>query len=266
MKLFLFLVFIAAVTSQTCDLCRSCIASGGGNGCVARCPSSCKGTDQCIDCVLVYQGGKACMYKDACKGPSPSPALKGYGVDYSEYFSVKDIQCLVSQGFSYAIPRGYCSYGGVDDNVVQNIKNAWAGGMKNVDVYLFPCVPCGNPKTQATDLVNALKGLTYGTVWVDIENYKWTSSYSTNKQFALDMVNQLKALGKNVGIYTNENNWSDIMGSWTELSAYPVWYAHYDNSPSFSDFRPFGGWSKPGVKQYNGDVYSCGLSLDKNFA
>jgi hypothetical protein len=34
-------------------------------------------------------------------------------------------------------------------------------------------------------------------------------------------------------------------------------YAHYDNNPSFSDFKAFGGWSSPHAKQYAGDVTSC---------
>ena len=29
----------------------------------------------------------------------------------------------------------------------------------------------------------------------------------------------------------------------------PLWYAHYDNNPSFSDFSPFGGWKEPYAKQ-----------------
>ena len=38
----------------------------------------------------------------------------------------------------------------------------------------------------------------------------------------------------------------------------PKRYAHYDNNPSFSDFSPFGGWSKPSIKQYAGDATECG--------
>ena len=37
---------------------------------------------------------------------------------------------------------------------------------------------------------------------------------------------------------------------------YFVRYAHYDASPSFSDFVSFGGWTKPAIKQYAGDVVS----------
>jgi hypothetical protein len=45
----------------------------------------------------------------------------------------------------------------------------------------------------------------------------------------------------------------------------PLWYAHYDNSASFSDFTAFGGWSSPAIKQYEGDKSSCGVGVDYDF-
>lgn len=45
----------------------------------------------------------------------------------------------------------------------------------------------------------------------------------------------------------------------------PLWYAHYDNSPSFSDFAAFGGWTAPNIKQYEGTSSLCGASVDRNW-
>jgi len=42
-------------------------------------------------------------------------------------------------------------------------------------------------------------------------------------------------------------------------------YAHYDESKSFGDFSPFGGWSKPSIKQYAGDATVCGAGVDLNW-
>ena len=42
-------------------------------------------------------------------------------------------------------------------------------------------------------------------------------------------------------------------------------YAHYDGEPSFSDFHPFGGWSKPAIKQYAGDKYTCEVGVDLDY-
>lgn len=192
------------------------------------------------------------------------PSLATLGVDVSQLTNV--FSCLHSSGYTFAIVRGYQSSGNVDPNVVTNIKNARAGGMSDVDVYLFPCVPCGNPAGQATALVNAIKGQNYGMVWVDVETYAWSSSLSANQNFITTLVNQLKSLGQHVGIYTSYYNWQSIVGlSWTGCSSLPLWYAHYDNNPSFSDFTAFGGWSTPSIKQYKGDATVCGAGVDLNY-
>jgi GH25 family lysozyme M1 (1,4-beta-N-acetylmuramidase) len=83
-----------------------------------------------------------------------------------------------------------------------------------------------------------------------------------------DVVNRVKSHGKNVGIYASRYMWQSIFGSFTSCSSvgsHPLWYAHYDNSPSFSDFQSFGGWTKPHAKQYQGDTTLCGAGVDKNY-
>ncbi len=67
------------------------------------------------------------------------------------------------------------------------------------------------------------------------------------------MANQGKARGVNLGVYTSKSQWTPITGSSTKMAGYPLWYAHYDNNPSFSDFSAFGGWTKPAIKQYAGE-------------
>lgn len=51
----------------------------------------------------------------------------------------------------------------------------------------------------------------------------------------------------------------------TKFLHLPLWYAHYDNVPSFTDYKAFGGWTTPTVKQYKGTTASCGASIDLNF-
>ncbi|OMJ74587.1 hypothetical protein SteCoe_26444 [Stentor coeruleus] len=192
------------------------------------------------------------------------PSLATLGVDVSQYTNV--FSCLVQNGYTFSIIRGYTSSGYVDPNVVSNINNAWNGGMSYVDVYLFPCVPCGNPTTQANNLVSALNGVNYGMIWIDVETYAWSSSQSANQNFILTMVNALQGLGAIVGIYSNYYNWQSIVGlNWSGVSSLPLWYAHYDNNPSFSDFVSFGGWSSPAIKQYAGDATVCGAGVDLNY-
>ena len=86
-----------------------------------------------------------------------------------------------------------------------------------------------------------------------------TTDFSANCKFMTDMVAALKAKGKSTGIYASHYMWIKIMGSTSNCSifkSFPLWYAHYDKTPSFSDWAslPFGGWFKPYIKQFEGTV------------
>jgi GH25 family lysozyme M1 (1,4-beta-N-acetylmuramidase) len=185
-----------------------------------------------------------------------------YGVDYSTLFKISQIECLTQANIYFVIPRAFCSTGELDPNIKQNLKNAWAGGMTHVDVYMFPCFPCNNPEEQVKTLISELKGYKYGIVWVDIERRKWSKNLEKNRKFLLALIAEL---GKKayVGIYTNYNNWVSIVGAdWEALKHFPLWYAHYDNDDSFSDFEPFGGWREPSMKQYKGTTKMCNGEVD----
>jgi hypothetical protein len=136
------------------------------------------------------------------------------------------------------------------------------------------------------DTVNSLANTKYGMLWLDIEGTQyWSSSTSNNVDFLQRMVNQGIARGVSMGayafvlllrrswfcliiscalsgIYSSSSQWTPIMGGSTQFSKYPLWYAHYDNNPSFSDFKAFGGWSTPNIKQYAGTTSLCSASVD----
>lgn len=73
------------------------------------------------------------------------------------------------------------------------------------------------------------------------------------------------AYGERIGIYTSASQWEPIMGNWDGGRQHPLWYAHYDDNPSFSDFRPFGGWTRPSIKQFAGTTSLCRAGIDKNW-
>lgn len=182
------------------------------------------------------------------------------GIDVSAY--VDTWSCIKSSGYDFAIIRGYQSFGVVDPNAARTIANAKAAGIAYVDTYFFPCVPCGNPASQADTFWAALGG-TFGMVWLDIEVAQWSTSAAENQNFIAELANALAAKGASIGVYTNLYNWSTIVGSgWSGMSKYPLFYAHYDDNPSFSDFEAFGGWSRPAIKQYNGNVALCSANVD----
>jgi hypothetical protein len=219
-------------------------------------------------------------------------AMAAYGVDVSQRTYQSHFECMVGYGYSFSIVRVYRSSGSPDSNGPYTINDAWAAGMSYVDGYIFPDYSKGNGAQQVKDTVNylAANGLshisrphndtspalsaeevenfksTYGMLWLDIEGTSyWSSSTSKNVAFIQDMVDECSALGVSCGIYTSNSQWSPITGGYTGFSNMPLWYAHYDNSPSFSDFSAFGGWTKPAIKQYAGDVTLCSAGVDKNY-
>jgi len=140
--------------------------------------------------------------------------------------------------------------------------------MSDVDIYVFPCPKCSSSGAQQIqDVVSYVKehGVEYTTMWLDIEGSQYWGSQSSNQQFFEDMVNAGRSAGVNLGVYTSSSQWEPIMGSYTGGSGLPLWYAHYDDSHSFSDFSAFGGWSRPTMKQYNGDQTACGVGVDYNW-
>jgi len=206
------------------------------------------------------------------------------GVDVSALTSASSWSCVKGYGYSFAIPRVYKSTGAVDSNGPTNINSAWSAGMAHVDGYIFPCYSCGNAAGQMDATINYLAqhvsvegldgfkssnatvGATVGMLWIDVEGTQyWSSSTTNNINFITAMAAQGKARGVSIGVYTSSSQWTPITGGSTAMKSYPLWYAHYDSNPSFSDFSAFGGWTKPAIKQYSGDQSFCSAGWDKNF-
>lgn len=185
----------------------------------------------------------------------------------SLHFNTRYLPLLCS--LSFAIPRGYRSTGTDDPNGPQNVKNARAGGIKYVDYYLFPCPKCAqSPAEQVYHSVQHMRsqGANFGMVWLDIEGSQyWTGNVGNNRRLFENLLAGAQKSGAHIGIYSSRYMWESIFGSgYTVGGNLPLWYAHYDNDPSFRDFRPFGGFSKPSIKQFSDKGSKCGVSYDIN--
>ncbi|KAL1918876.1 uncharacterized protein VTP21DRAFT_2898 [Calcarisporiella thermophila] len=191
------------------------------------------------------------------------------GVDVSSSVSKANWQCIKNAGYDIAVIRAYQSLGKPDPNAVATIKNAHDGGIGTVDVYMFPCPKCAkNAVVQASELVDNLDkaGARYRTIWIDVEGTQyWHPSQTDNREFITSVANTLKARGKRVGVYASKSQWDPIVGNWDGMKSYPLWYPHYDNDKSFNDFKPFGGWTKPYMKQFKGTTTLCSSGVDLNY-
>lgn len=78
-----------------------------------------------------------------CVGGSPpvppTPTSTQYGIDISQALSSSTASCLVSNGNSFVIPRGFCSDGTLDSKICNSLNTVYAAGVKTRDTYLFPC-------------------------------------------------------------------------------------------------------------------------------
>eukprot|EP01101_Sappina_pedata_P003587 TRINITY_DN143_c0_g2_i1.p1 TRINITY_DN143_c0_g2~~TRINITY_DN143_c0_g2_i1.p1 ORF type:complete len:223 (+),score=85.91 TRINITY_DN143_c0_g2_i1:197-865(+) len=196
-----------------------------------------------------------------------------YGVDISSQCEDDCFSCLVSSGYNYVIIRGWLSYGAPDTNCPHTIYNAWAGGMSDVDVYLFPCAGSDGP-TQMSGMINYIAGYqaTYGQIWLDIETNPssgcgWSGDQGSNCAYIQSLIQSGQSAGKTVGVYASAYMWNTIAGSSCTVGAdlgAPLWYADYDGEANFNNFSPFGGWSSPAMKQYNTGT-ECGVGVDLNW-
>ena len=88
-------------------------------------------------------------------------------------------------------------------------------------------------------------------IWLDIERFKWNYDLTINRQFIIDMMSAPLPDGWEFGIYSGHYSWEAIVGldwDYPAQKGLPLWYAHYDDDASFSDFKSFGGWSAPFMK------------------
>ncbi|CAA97800.1 Lysozyme-like protein 5 [Caenorhabditis elegans] len=193
------------------------------------------------------------------------------GIDINSPVSTSTFTCIKNAGFSFIIPRIYHSSGSVDTVGVQNVKNARAAGLTDVDGYIFPCLKstCASAANQVKASLDAVKaaGTKISTLWLDIERLNWPADHASNRAFIEAMVSEAKAYGQQVGIYSNYYNWQDIVGlDYHGQSSLMLWWPAYDGVKDFSKYAPFGGWSKPTIHQWSDTTTGpCGVSVDMNY-
>ena len=195
-------------------------------------------------------------------------AVATVGGDVSNVYGTSVYQCAKRAGWNFMIARSYHNYGAVDTNTVANIRNSKAAGIPYNDIYHFPCSFGQSAASQVADDLNNV-GRIFGMMWFDIEtnedsNCAWRGA-GENCQFMGELISAGHANGVHMGIYASAYMWESIMGSCTVGSSLALWYAHYDGRQTFADFSPFGGWSRPAMKQYYDSVGYCGINSDADW-
>lgn len=213
-----------------------------------------------------------------------SPALAVKVFDLAGVFG--NYPCMKQAGFEHSIIRAYHSYGAIDVDAPENIRQSNQAGL-STDVYMFPCRG-KNATIQVNELIVYLNKIAdfrntssmfdyqAGTIWLDIETNPSTGcswgqgTPDSNCQFTRDLIGAIEANGRAVGVYASGYMWNQIYGGKEQCAvfgAYPLWYAHYDGKEDFGDWEAnkFGGWSRPTIKQFAGDSPECGFKVDLSF-
>ncbi|KAG9391127.1 Glycoside hydrolase, family 25 [Carpediemonas membranifera] len=200
-------------------------------------------------------------------------ALATKGFDFSVWQgtpSVADLECLKHNGYEFGIIQAQCSNGVYNSHVAQAFRNAKAAGIKYVDLYFFPS-KSHDAASQVRNTVNHLKadGLHSSStqMWIDIENTGlFFPSCSENVRFIREIVDNLrKEWPGKIGIYTSESQWSPITCNSKDFADMQLWWPRYDGVGTLThNWRSFGGWSRPAIKQYHNTMSICGTQIDED--
>lgn len=218
------------------------------------------------------------------------------GIDLSIETNITNWECLkLKHQTMFSIVRIYRSLGEIDKNAILNLQKAYTSGIKELGVYVFPCIStssyslnnnitCKSAKQQIIDVFEYLtinqinfasssnvNEISLNRLWLDLEDENpskyYDSNVTVNQEFIKEMTDTGIELQIPMGIYTTSTYWKQIMNNIIDYSikndnneyVYPIWYPRYDSTNSMDFFQPFGGWNDVLIKQTNGDVNYCSL-------
>ncbi|KAL6733478.1 hypothetical protein Aduo_004123 [Ancylostoma duodenale] len=111
------------------------------------------------------------------------------------------------------------------------------------------------------------------SMWIKVTSPNdWPLNYTSNINFINSITKQATGYGVAVGIYTSANDWKQITNGYSGLnSGIKLWWkdtfgagSSGESPPNFDDFRQFGSWNAPTVKQFSEDYPWCGMTINRN--
>nr|CAD2185944.1 unnamed protein product [Meloidogyne enterolobii] len=193
------------------------------------------------------------------------------GVAISEYASTENFKCLKENFTIKFVIVSAAKNGTIDDLAKNNIRNAYAAGIEDVDIkitinFVKPRkIVNRTPREIIISILNELNknNLKIGKIWFDIagdagmnnanRTYRWYEDKERNIKFIEEMIEILKENNKLNGIYSSKSHWTSITGNTQKFKEIPLWYNSFDEINNFNDYtnKFFGGWKYPYVKTYD---------------
>jgi len=201
-------------------------------------------------------------------------------IDIAGPLTASSFACLASAGYSCVIVKGNTlenSNSVMHPYVIQTLINVKTGGLP-ADIYMDLCRGVSS-LTQVTDLISSITATNYKTIWVKVQTNNvagcsWAGySQADNCAFVTQAINAIIGHNKKSGVYSTYNAWQNLLGTNCHsiglLNPAPkLWYGDYsstgvlDQTQTFSDYQPFGGWTWPYIKKVSGPVHVslCGYT------
>ncbi|CAJ0608301.1 unnamed protein product [Cylicocyclus nassatus] len=198
-----------------------------------------------------------------------------YAVDLDRPVTVAAFECMKKSGYKAAIIRAYdpANNGKFDGNAISNIRNANRAGL-GTEVFMTP-LPRSSKKggEQFRELYEGLKNgkIDVRMVWLQVTSpVNWGSNSNENIYFLNDIISMAKHYGVRIGFYTNVYDWNQITKG-AVVEGAMLWYWNVNGGgPSgetpanFDDFRPFGKFMKPTMKQFGQMEQICGVTVNRD--
>jgi len=213
---------------------------------------------------------------------------KTYGlsldVNSQQLLSTDTFSCMKNASYAVVFVQMYGPENGgavvshAKDNIFNalNVKPTKLG----VEVYVQPNVSFATAKSPEQQFDESRKYMddnviTFGTVWLVVtQPTSWSKNAQTNIDFINRFLARARAAKHYVGIYTNWYDWYLITNQYKGVQTNGtvlLWYwntlgigSSAVSSRDFSDFRQFGGWRYPAVKQFGIVEDVCGVTVNRN--
>lgn len=178
--------------------------------------------------------------------------------NYSGQINGATISCWRNQGYDHLI----C---GTQRREItrQQLQTAQAEITLDAYVYLYWSRDIA---AQVREALETISGLNVGRLWLDCED----DAGGRTPEQVVSLIRDAVAACDNFpnGIYTGRWWWQPSTGDSQEFAGLPLWHAEYTAHPNvlpdFDGFRPYGGWTRPSMWQFQGTTNLCGVTVDLN--
>ncbi|CAI5445331.1 unnamed protein product [Caenorhabditis angaria] len=204
--------------------------------------------------------------------------ISGYSLDVSQPLTNSSIMSFSIDRYAGIIVRVFeTNTTSFDKSMLSTLNNAIAYHSLRIEAFMAPTMFAKLSGSEQFDVVaNNFRNNSIGfvnTVYISVNDTKLFSTNTTaNSAFIESIVTRGMQLKYNVGIFTNSKLWKKITDNYDGLDGnVRLWYwanngegIMNEGAPNFNDFKSFGNWAKPDIKQFAKNEMVDGAKVNRN--